>query len=167
MQKFLENKTLTVFSEFTVKGLAQGHIMATCYCEISNPLSPSLAILVQPKKTGNCHDMTEKLLTGTYSNKTNHLSCYFTSYKTMPGHVEQSVMCLTTNECLTADPGVPRLMLARSHTFMVTDHEIISMVILIHSADSRRVVVSCKRKYVHKMLVNGLVKLAREKSVVR
>ena len=35
------------------------------------------------------------------------------------------------------------------------------------SADSRRVVVSYKRKYVHKVLVNRLVKLAQEKSVVR
>ena len=35
------------------------------------------------------------------------------------------------------------------------------------SADSRRVVVSYKRKYVHKVLVNHLVKLAQEKNVVR
>ena len=35
------------------------------------------------------------------------------------------------------------------------------------SADSRRVVVSYKRKYVHKVLVNRLVKLAQEKCVVR
>ena len=32
---------------------------------------------------------------------------------------------------------------------------------------SRRVVVSYKRKYVHKVLVNCLFKLAQEKSVVR
>ena len=47
------------------------------------------------------------------------------------------------------------------------DHEIISMAILLPSADSRRVVVSYKRKYVHKVLVNCLVKIAQEKSVVR
>ena len=34
------------------------------------------------------------------------------------------------------------------------------------SADSRRVVVRYKRKYVHEELVNSLVKLAQEKSVV-
>ena len=34
------------------------------------------------------------------------------------------------------------------------------------STDSRRVVVSYKRKYVHKVLVNHIVKLAQEKSVV-
>ena len=32
---------------------------------------------------------------------------------------------------------------------------------------SRRVVVSYKRKYVQEVLVNGLFKLAQEKSVVR
>ena len=39
--------------------------------------------------------------------------------------------------------------------------------ILLPSADSRRVVVSYKRKYVHEVLVNHLVKLAQEKSMVR
>ena len=53
------------------------------------------------------------------------------------------------------------------HTFIEIDHEIISTVILLPSADSRRVVVSYKRKYVHKVLVNCLAKLAQEKSVVR
>ena len=59
------------------------------------------------------------------------------------------------------------LIPAQSHTFVEIDHEIISMVILLPSADSRRVVVSYKRKYVHKVLANCLVKLAQEKSVVR
>ena len=35
------------------------------------------------------------------------------------------------------------------------------------AGDSRMVVVSYKQKYVHKLLVNRLVKLAQEKSVVR
>ena len=43
----------------------------------------------------------------------------------------------------------------------------ISMAILLPSADSRRVVVSYKQKYVHKVLVNHLAKLAQEKSGVR
>ena len=42
-----------------------------------------------------------------------------------------------------------------------------SIVILLPSADSRRVVVSYKRKHVHEVLVNCLVKLDQEKSVVR
>ena len=41
------------------------------------------------------------------------------------------------------------------------------MAILLPSADSRRVVVNYKRKYVHEVLVNSLVKLAQEKRVVR
>ena len=48
----------------------------------------------------------------------------------------QSVTCLTTDACLTADPGVASSILARSHTFVEIDHEIISMVILFPSTDS-------------------------------
>ena len=54
-----------------------------------------------------------------------------------------------------------------SHTLVEIDHEIISTAILLPSADSRRVVVSYKRKYEHQVLVNCLVKLAQVKSVVR
>ena len=49
---------------------------------------------------------------------------------------------------------------------MAIDHEIISMAILLPSADSRRVNVSYKWKYMHEVLVNRLVKLVQEKSVV-
>ena len=58
-------------------------------------------------------------------------------------------------------------ILAWSHTFMEIDYEIISMDILLPSADSRRVVVSYKQKYVHEVLVNILAELAQENSVVR
>ena len=44
---------------------------------------------------------------------------------------------------------------ARSHTFVEIDHEIISTAILLPPADSRRVVVSYKRKYVHKVLLTA------------
>ena len=41
------------------------------------------------------------------------------------------------NRCsLTADPGVASSIPARSHTFVEIDHEIISMVILLPSAES-------------------------------
>ena len=50
---------------------------------------------------------------------------------------------------------------------MEIDYEIISMDILLPSADSRRVVVSYKQKYVHEVLVNILAELAQENSVVR
>ena len=77
---------------------------------------------------------------------------YFMSLS--PGHVAQWVTCLAADTCLTADQGVASLILARSHTFMEIDHEIISTVIVLPSTDLRRVVVSYKRKYVHEVLVN-------------
>ena len=48
----------------------------------------------------------------------------------------QPVMCLATDACLTADPGVLSSIPARSNTFVQIDYEIISMVILLPSADS-------------------------------
>ena len=75
-----------------------------------------------------------------------------------PGRVAQSVTCLATDACLTADPGVASSIPARYHTFVEIDHEIISTVILLLPLIySRRVVVSYKRKYVHKLLVNRLL----------
>ena len=53
-----------------------------------------------------------------------------------PGRVAQSVMCLVTDGCLTADPGVASSIPAQSHTFVEIDHEIISTVILLPSAES-------------------------------
>ena len=61
-----------------------------------------------------------------------------------------------------AQSGVASLIPTRCHTFAEIDHEIISMTILLPSADTRRVVVSYKRKYVHEVLVKHLVKLAKE-----
>ena len=54
----------------------------------------------------------------------------------VPGRVAQSVTCLATDACLTADLGVASSIPARSHTFVEIDHEIISTVILLPSADS-------------------------------
>ena len=48
----------------------------------------------------------------------------------------QAVMCLATDVCMTADPRVASLTPAWSHTFVATDHEIISTVILLLSAES-------------------------------
>ena len=53
-----------------------------------------------------------------------------------PGRVAQSVTCLATDASLTADPGVASSIPARSHTFVEIDHEIISTVILLPSAES-------------------------------
>ena len=74
--------------------------------------------------------------------------------------LDRAVTCLTADMCPTADPGVVSSILARSRTFVEIVHEIISMVILLPSTDSRRVVVSYKQKYVHKILVHCLVKHA-------
>ena len=52
------------------------------------------------------------------------------------GRAAQSVKCLATDACLTADPGVASLILARSHTLMEIDHEIIPTIILLPSAES-------------------------------
>ena len=81
--------------------------------------------------------------------------------------IAQSVTCRTVDMCLTADPGVASSIPARPHTFTEIYHEIISKVSLLTTADSRRFVVSHKRKFVHEVLVNCLVKLTQEKSVVR
>ena len=56
--------------------------------------------------------------------------------------------------CLTADPGVASSIPAKLRTLVEIGHEIIPMVILLPSADTQRVVVSYKRKYVHKERVN-------------
>ena len=60
------------------------------------------------------------------------------------------------NESTKNDP-------AQYQTFVKIDHEIISMVITMPSADPRRVVISYKRKYVHGVPINCLVKSAQEK----
>ena len=54
----------------------------------------------------------------------------------MPGRVAQSVTCLATDACLTADPGVASSIPVRSHAFVEIDHEMISTVILLPSAVS-------------------------------
>ena len=54
----------------------------------------------------------------------------------MPQNVAQSVTCLGTDASLTADQGVESSISARSHTFAEIDHEIISTVILLPSAES-------------------------------
>ena len=76
----------------------------------------------------------------------------------------QSVTCLATDVCLTAIPGVPSLIPARPHTFVEIDHEIISTVILLPSADSfKKGCCQLQAKYVHELLVIRLFKPAQEK----
>ena len=60
--------------------------------------------------------------------------CYERYYQ--PGRVEQSVTCLATDASLTAYPGVASTIPGRSHTFVELDYEIISMAILLPSAEA-------------------------------
>ena len=53
-----------------------------------------------------------------------------------PGHIGKLVTCLTTDASLTADPAVLSSIPVRSYTVLEIDHEIISTVILLPSADS-------------------------------
>ena len=48
----------------------------------------------------------------------------------------QSVMCLATDASLSADPGVTSSIPACSHSFVEIDHDLISKVILLPSAES-------------------------------
>ena len=63
------------------------------------------------------------------------VALFISSHEQNPGRVAQSVTCLATDACLTADPGVASSIPVRSHTFVEIDHEIISTVILLPSAD--------------------------------
>ena len=80
--------------------------------------------------------------------------------KFWPGRVAQSVTCLVTG----AASSIP----ARSHTFVEIDHEIISMVILLPSAESfMKGCCQLRAKVCARLLVNCLFKLAQEIRVVR
>ena len=70
----------------------------------------------------------------------------------------QSVICLTTDVCLNADPGVAISIPVWSHKFLEIDHEIISMVIFLHSADLFK---DYCQNFMHELLVNCLFKLAQ------
>ena len=54
----------------------------------------------------------------------------------LPGRLAQSVRCLAIDASLTADLKVASWIPARSHTFVEIDHEMISTVILLPSAES-------------------------------
>ena len=71
-----------------------------------------------------------------------------------------------TDMSLTADPGVASLIPARSHTFVEIDHEIISTVIHLPSAESFKkgcCQVQAKVCAQSTSQVNRLFKLAQEK----
>ena len=64
---------------------------------------------------------------------------------------------------IVISPTIASRILARSHTLAEIDLEIMSKVIPLLLLNQRRVPLSNKRKYVHEVLVNYLVKPAHEK----
>ena len=44
--------------------------------------------------------------------------CFPRANVSMPGRIAQSLTCLATDACLTADPGVASSIPVRSHTFV-------------------------------------------------
>ena len=84
------------------------------------------------------------------------------------GRVPQSVTCLATDASLTADPGVASSIPARSHTFVDIDHEIISTVILLPSAESfKKGCCQLQAKVCARSTGELLVQACQGKSVVR
>ena len=78
----------------------------------------------------------------------------------LPGSVAQSVTCLATDANLTADLGVTNSIPAQCLTFVEIDHELISTVILIPSAESFK--KGCCQLQAE-VCAQSLFKLAKEK----
>ena len=85
------------------------------------------------------------------------------AYVDLQGRIAQSVTCLATDACLTADPGVASLISARSHTLVEIDHEIISTVVLLPSADSFKKGCQLQAKLCMKYWLNACSSLPRKK----
>ena len=104
-------------------------------------------------------NINKKFLSRIYPN-----GLVYTGYTPMaPGRVAQSVTCLATDACLTADPGVVSSIPAWSHTFVEIDHEIISTLILLPLIHSRRVVVSYKESMCTNYWLTACSSLPRKK----
>ena len=88
--------------------------------------------------------------------------------KYLPGCLAQSVACLATDACLTAIPGVASSIPAQSHTFVEIDHEIISTVILLPSAELfKKGCCQLQAKVCARITGYPLVQACPGKSVVR
>ena len=83
-------------------------------------------------------------------------------------NLAQSVTCLATDACLTADSEVTSLIPVRSHTFVEIDHEMISTVILLPSAVSfKKGCCQLQAKVCVQIIGYPLVQACPGKSVVR
>ena len=108
-----------------------------------------------------CHNLDHRPTHGTASKRHRTIIA-------MLGRVAQSVMCLATDACLTADPGVASSIPVRSHTFLEIDHEMISTVILLPSADSfKKGCCQLQAKVCARITGKPLVQACPGKSVVR
>ena len=87
----------------------------------------------------------------------------------LPGRVAQSVKCLATDACLTANQGSRvRSFHGEFDTFVEIDHEIISTVILLPSADSfKKGCCQLQAKVCARITGYPLVQACPGKSVVR
>ena len=129
------------------------------------------------KTTGHWYKCTVQAKTHPYSVRTNFelypylgkMICNLCLYERyLPGRVAQSVTCLATDACLTADPGVASLIPVRSHTFVEIDHEIISTVILLPSANLfKKGCCQLQAKVCARITGYPLVQACPGKSVVR
>ena len=87
---------------------------------------------------------------------------------TVLGCVAQSITCLAREACLTADPGVASSIQVRSHTLVEIDHEMISVVILLHSTDPfKKGCCQLQAKVCTRITGYSLVQACPGKSVVR
>ena len=80
----------------------------------------------------------------------------------------QSVSCLATDASLTADQVFASLILARSHTYVAIDHEIISTVIFSLQMNYPEGLLSTTSESMcTKYWLTACSSLPKEKSVVR
>ena len=70
-------------------------------------------------------------------NTSSYLSLFYITLLS-PGRAALSITCLATDVRLTANPGIGSSIPAWSHTFVEINHETISTVILLSSADRER-----------------------------
>ena len=113
-------------------------------------------------KNSNCVIYTLVISLGTLSITITTIYDYFIPGY-MPGRIAQSVTCLATDACLTAS-SIP----ARYHTLVEIDHEMISTVILLPSADSfKKGCCQLQAKVCARITGKPLVQACPGKSVVR
>ena len=82
----------------------------------------------------NCDKNAKRYLNSRLQSSLINIACFWLFISaSKAGRVAQSVTCLVTDMCLTADPGVASSIKVRFHIFVEIDHEMISSVILLPS----------------------------------